>query len=258
MTAASESASICASTGASPAAATTAVGTGHSAPTPPPPSALVACETTATIGGVGHVEVNEETCTGEIEPAVKKQKKCTSKVWEYYTKYSVTVPTRDGGEEKQVWAKCNKCLHKARAETSRGTKALWNHVGFKHAIKQGQQQLQFENDEGGENSSVQIYRYDAEVSLKKFYLALIMHEYPFAMVEHEYFVDFVKSLRPGFLFKSHTTTRKEILDMFGDEKKKLYEQLKSLSCRFSSTMEMWTSNQNKGYMCITVHWIDGN
>ena len=24
----------------------------------------------------------------------------------------------------------------------------------------------------------------------------------------------------------------------------------------STTMDMWTSNQNKGYMCVTVHWID--
>jgi hypothetical protein len=23
-------------------------------------------------------------------------------------------------------------------------------------------------------------------------------------------------------------------------------------------MDMWTSNQNKGYMCITIHWIDDN
>jgi hypothetical protein len=21
-------------------------------------------------------------------------------------------------------------------------------------------------------------------------------------------------------------------------------------------MDMWTSNQNKGYMCVTLHWID--
>lgn len=41
-----------------------------------------------------------------------------------------------------------------------------------------------------------------------------------------------------------------------DEKKKLFEQLKSLSCRFSATMDMWTSNQNKGYMSINIHWID--
>lgn len=211
------------------------------------------------MGGVGRVEVDECTFTGEVEPAVKKQKKCTSKVWEYYSKYSVTVKTKDGGEEIQVWAKCKKCPHKARAETSRGTKALWNHVGFKHAVKQDQQQLQLGNDEGGENSAVvETYRYDAEASLRKFYLALVMHEYPFVMVEHEYFVDFIKYLRPDFSFKSRTTTRKEILEIFGDEKKKLYEQLKSLSCRFSATMDMWTSNQNKCYMCIIVHWIDDN
>jgi hypothetical protein len=29
------------------------------------------------------------------------------------------------------------------------------------------------------------YRYDSEVSLRKLYLAIIMHEYPFDIVEHE-------------------------------------------------------------------------
>jgi hypothetical protein len=45
---------------------------------------------------------------------------------------------------------------------------------------------------------VQNFKYDPEVSLKKFYKAMIMHEYPFMMVEHDFFVDFIKSLRPHF------------------------------------------------------------
>jgi hypothetical protein len=83
-----------------------------------------------------------------------------------------------------------------------------------------------------------------------------MHEYPFNIVEHEYFVDFIKSLRPSFPIKSRVTVRKELMGIFVEEQKKLY--FKTVNCRFSATMDMWTSNQNKGYMCVTVHWVDDN
>jgi hypothetical protein len=46
------------------------------------------------------------------------------------------------------------------------------------------------------------------------------------------------------------------MNMFLAEKEKLYDYFKSVSCWFSATMDMWTSNQNKSYMCVTVHWID--
>ena len=45
-----------------------------------------------------------------------------------------------------------------------------------------------------------------------------MHEYPFNMVEHDYFVEFIKSLRPTFPFKSHVTVRKDIMDIFLEQK----------------------------------------
>jgi hypothetical protein len=83
-----------------------------------------------------------------------------------------------------------------------------------------------------------------------------MHDYPFAMAEHEYFVEFIKSLRSSFSFKSRVTTRKLVIEMHLEEKQKLYREFSAVSSRFSATMDMWTSCQNLGYMCITVHWID--
>jgi hypothetical protein len=83
-----------------------------------------------------------------------------------------------------------------------------------------------------------------------------MHEYPFNIVEHEYLVDFIKSLRPSFPIKSRVTVRKEIMDKYLEEKETLYAYLKTMKCRFSATMDMWTLCQNKGYMCVTIHWID--
>jgi hypothetical protein len=122
----------------------------------------------------------------------------------------------------------------------------------------GQQQLHVGKNPGSQIGHVQPYKYDEEASLKKLNLAITMHEYPFNVVEHEYLVDFIKSLRPSFPIKSRVTVRKEIMEKYLEEKEILYAHLKNLNCRFSATMDMWTSCQNKGYMCITVHWIDDN
>ena len=115
-----------------------------------------------------------------------------------------------------------------------------------------------EKDGGKDMTAVVPYRYDEEASLRKFYLAIVMHEYPFNISEHEYFVDFIKSLHPTFPIRSRVTIRKEIMNTFLAEKERLYSMFKSVSCRFSATMDMWTLNQNKSYMCVTVHWIDDN
>ncbi|KAJ4782868.1 hypothetical protein LUZ62_067125 [Rhynchospora pubera] len=85
-----------------------------------------------------------------------------------------------------------------------------------------------------------------------------MHEYPFLMMKHEFFVDFIKSLRPSFPINSRITYRSEILEIFKEKKDELYCLFRSLSCRLSATMDLWTSRQNKSYMCITVHFIDDN
>ena len=85
-----------------------------------------------------------------------------------------------------------------------------------------------------------------------------MHEYPFTVAEHKYFVKFIKSLRPSFPFKSRITVRKEIMQLYKEEKNMLYAQFKKLYCRVSFTMDIWTSIQNKSYLCVTAHWIDDN
>jgi hypothetical protein len=65
----------------------------------------------------------------------------------------------------------------------------------------GQQELKAEKDHGTGICIVQPYKYDEETSLRKFYTTIIMHEYPFNIAEHEYFVEFIKSLKPTFPMK---------------------------------------------------------
>ena len=46
------------------------------------------------------------------------------------------------------------------------------------------------------------------------------------------------------------------MDICMREKDHMYENFKTINCRFSATMDMWMFNQTKGYMCIIVHRID--
>jgi hypothetical protein len=92
--------------------------------------------------------------------------------------------------------------------------------------------------------------YGEVVSLKKLHLAIIMHGYSCNIVEHEYFVEFVKSLRPHFPIKSCVTTRNYIIDVYFEEKEKLYGNLKDVQCHFTATMDMWTSCK-KSRTCVS-------
>ncbi|CAN1241528.1 Putative AC transposase [Linum perenne] len=71
-----------------------------------------------------------------------------------------------------------------------------------------------------------------------------MHEYPFSMVDHYYFKDFISSLQP----------------LFGAcEKVKIHKQIDGNKGRIAITTDMWTaSNQKKGYMAVTAHYVDNN
>jgi hypothetical protein len=76
----------------------------------------------------------------------------------------------------------------------------------KQQLTRGQQELHLQSG-AGNSTIIQNFKLDPEKSLTKFYKAIIMHDYPFKMVEHKFFVDFIKSLCPHFAFKCRTTTR---------------------------------------------------
>jgi hypothetical protein len=188
----------------------------------------------------------------ELDEEQVKKKKLTSWVWVHFTRYDVEVEQTDGSIVKQKWAKCKKCAHKAKVDSSNGTKAFSNHLKLRHKILKGQQHLTQNGD------TISTYKYDENFSVRLLYYAIIMHEYPFSIIQHKYLMKFIKSLRPSFPLKSRVTARKEIMDLYIEEKNMLYAQFKKLSCRVSFTMDTWTSIQNKSYLCVTAHWIDDN
>ncbi|KAL6635263.1 hypothetical protein ACP70R_027934 [Stipagrostis hirtigluma subsp. patula] len=206
------------------------------------------------------IEVEVNGNGGQSQPPAKRQKKLTSEVWLYFDRNKI-MAEENGKEVEQVWAQCNfkGCNNKtsrARGESRFGTTGFWTHLNNYHGVVKGQQEVDTDLDPGV--AVVEPYKYDEAASLKKLYTAIIMHEYPFNIVEHEYFIDWVKSMRPSFPINCRVTVRKEIMNLYLQEKDKMYAYFKTLKCHLSATMDMWTSNQNKGYMCVTLHWIDND
>ncbi|RVX16881.1 putative AC transposase [Vitis vinifera] len=55
---------------------------------------------------------------------------------------------------------------------------------------------------------------------------------------------------------SRNTIKGDIMKIYEVEKDKMISYLEKLQSRVAITTDMWTSNQKKGYMAITVHYID--
>jgi hypothetical protein len=111
-----------------------------------------------------------------------------------------------------LWGRCKfpRCRKEYRAESDKGTTGFWNQLKSAHTVVKGQKQLSVAKDHTKNIVVIEPYRYDPEVSLRKLYLAIIMHEYHFIIVEHECFVEFIKSLCPSFPIKSCVTVRKDM------------------------------------------------
>ncbi|RYR63018.1 hypothetical protein Ahy_A04g020791 [Arachis hypogaea] len=87
---------------------------------------------------------------------------------------------------------------------------------------------------------------------------IVLREYPLSCVDHHGLRRVFASMQPTFKIPSRNTVRKDILKMFADEKLKLTLQLDENDSRVAITNDMWTSNQEKGYMVVTAHYIDSS
>ena len=106
-------------------------------------------------------------------------------------------------------------------------------------------------------TTIDNHSFSQEVSRKELANMIILHEYPLSMVSHLGFRRFVASLNTNFKMISRNTLRSDILKMFVSEKTALKSKLGGYVGRIAITTDMWTaSNQKKGYMAVTAHYVD--
>jgi len=86
---------------------------------------------------------------------------------------------------------------------------------------------------------------------------IILHEYPISIVDHKCFEEFCVALKPLFKVVSWNPIKYNIMKEYNEKKEKMKLLSSRIQSRVAITTNMWTtSNQNRGYMTITTHFID--
>jgi hypothetical protein len=199
-------------------------------------------------GGMPYVLVDE----GEDEDVpVAKKRKVKSDVWLEFDQVIVA------GKQK---AQCHWCKKNLVADGKAGTTHLRNHLKCcaSRQVRKGLQQSTLKIGENKQGSVVvEKYVFDQQVARKELALMICVHEYPLSIVDHIGFRRFCAALQPLFKAVSRNTIKKNILDMYEVQRKSLVYYFQQCPSRIAVTTDMWTANhQKKGYMSVTVHFID--
>ncbi|KAJ1418042.1 Zinc finger, BED-type [Sesbania bispinosa] len=197
---------------------------------------------------------NVETQTADNADIIEG-KKLKSVVWEHFTKKVVN------GVDK---AECNYCKKLLGGSSKNGTKHLHQHMNIcvqrKIAMRgqqKGQPVLLTKMTQG--RPELVAASYDPDNARKELGCAIIMHDYPLSIVEHIGFRRYSAALQPLFQVPCRNTIKKEILKIYECEKSAVSKMLDTNDGRVAITSDMWTaSNQKKGYMAVTAHYIDGS
>jgi hypothetical protein len=86
---------------------------------------------------------------------------------------------------------------------------------------------------------------------------VLLHEYPFNIMEHELFNKFMRACTPHWKKISRATVKSDCIATYNIEKKKLKTFLSGVD-RINITTYMWTSSQRVSYMVVTCHFVDCN
>ena len=193
------------------------------------------------------MELNSTSPIPNDELAVVS-KKLKSVVWNHFTRQKIN------GQLKVV---CNQCngklvvggrtnhLHKHLLRCPCCKQPAIKNAMFNAIVNKGKVQ-------------VRAFSFDHDTLRRELANMIIKHEYPLSMVEHSGFRKFVSSLQPMFKVISRNTLKKNIFKRYEYEKSKIMKLLASNQSRIFITTDLWTSNQNMGYMVVTTHFIDNS
>ncbi|XP_031272245.1 zinc finger BED domain-containing protein RICESLEEPER 2-like [Pistacia vera] len=175
-----------------------------------------------------------------------------SVVWQHFKKFIVD------GKEK---AECNYYHRQLFGGSKNGTRHLHDH--YKISARQKNQDVSQMMLAGMQKQdsikTLSNYHLDQHAGRDDFANMIILHEYPLSMVDDLGFRKFCNTISPSFNIVSRRTIKRDIMKMYEVEKEKSMKMLSKNQSRVAITTDLWTaSNQNKGCMTITVHFINDN
>ncbi|CAN1817859.1 Zinc finger BED domain-containing protein RICESLEEPER 2 [Linum perenne] len=180
------------------------------------------------------------------------QSRLTSDVWVHFSRKRVNGVLK---------ARCKYCLKLLSGDSNSGTSHLRNHnrTCIRKKIHDGQQKVLGPNFLHKGKAQLVATEYNYEVAKKELCSMILVHEYPLSIAEHLGFKRFCCALQPLFKVPCHNTMKKEILTLYELTKTKIQREIDGNRGRVAVTTNMWTAtNQKRGYMAITAHYIDNS
>ncbi|CAO2183163.1 unnamed protein product [Urochloa humidicola] len=202
-------------------------------------------------------------------PAVHnpRARKLRSAVWQDFTK--------ERRADGNCVAICNHCKKQLTATSRSGTTHLRNHLAICtttstrragkrrklvvrriHHNKSSADGRSGEGHASGEDNDNEGTHFDQELSRRDLVHMIVQHGYRFSIVDDVGFQKFVKNLQPQFRMVSYDTVRADSMEIYEGEKLKLQDVLFKIPSRVSISVDMWQSNTQMEYMCLTCHYID--
>ncbi|KAL4632770.1 hypothetical protein ACB092_04G074500 [Castanea dentata] len=184
---------------------------------------------TENLDAIINIDENEESIKNkdvklEENPFEQKKRKRTSVIWNDFNE----IILLDGTKKVQ----CIHCLKRLAYNNNGATTQYHRHLKccLSRILADKKQKLLAVN-EGGVESEVAIanFKYDHANVREKASHMILVHEFPFNMVEHEVFNVFMKTAAPYYQKISRNTARNDCISTFELEKKKLKTMLGSVN-----------------------------
>ena len=187
----------------------------------------------------------------EVEDAIStyqsgRSRKKRSKVWAY-----VDTELIDGVEK----AVCKYCKLQLSSVPGKGTTHLNRHIGYYcHHIPQEDRDTflaSLKNTPGRDNSVFDPVVFRGLIA--KYFLH---GEVAFRKADDPTWREMINYCQPSFNVVGRQTVRADCMMLYEEEKLQLQDKITKLKSHVSLTADLWSSNQNLGYLGVTAHYID--
>ncbi|KAL7585178.1 zinc finger BED domain-containing protein RICESLEEPER 2-like [Lactuca sativa] len=182
------------------------------------------------------------------EDHVKMERERWSEVWKYYTR----LPIGTDGRER---AECDRCKKRYIYETKNGTGSLRNHIP-KCPRRDNSDITQFIFAKSGGSISINSTVFKPERFRELISEAIVKHDLPFKFVEYTGIREIFSYLNEKVTRITRNTAKEDVLNLFKREKGKFKKLFELLPRRISLTVDLWSSINTDGFLCVTSHFID--
>ncbi|KAI3976965.1 hypothetical protein MKX01_008823 [Papaver californicum] len=101
-----------------------------------------------------------------------------------------------------------------------------------------------------------VEKVNHDIFREKIAMAIVKHNYPLDVVEHEGFRDICSYVNANVKHISRDTAQEDIFQLHRKQKDLIIKRLSSALGNICLTLDLWKSGTTDGYICLSAHFID--